>query len=75
MIKLHRLNGQEFAVNADLVSFLQGERDTLVVLTNGNQFVVRETVDQVIALMKEYKVQITREAMARPLPTPAPPSK
>ena len=66
MIRLHRLNGQPFLVNADLIATLQGERDTLVALTNGNRFVVRESAERVAALVTGYRARVAREALRKP---------
>jgi flagellar protein FlbD len=54
MIKLTRLNGAPLVVNAFLIEHLEATPDTIISLTNGRHFVVRESVDQVIAQSVEY---------------------
>jgi flagellar protein FlbD len=47
MITLHRLNGEEFYLNAQQVESLEGEPDTRITLANGKQLYVRESCDEV----------------------------
>ena len=48
MIKLTRLNGEEFVVNADLIRFVESRPDTYVTLTSSDRLIVRESVEEVI---------------------------
>ena len=48
MIKVTRLNGEEFVVNAELIRFVESRPDTYITLTTADRFVVRESVDEVI---------------------------
>jgi flagellar protein FlbD len=48
MIKLTRLNGDEFVVNADLIRFIESRPDTYVTLTTDERLIVRESVDEVV---------------------------
>jgi len=54
MIKLTRLNGDEFVVNAELIQFVESRPDTYVTLTSDQRFIVRETVDEVIRRSIDY---------------------
>ena len=54
MIRVTRLNGKEFVVNADLIKFVEATPDTLVTLTCGDKIVVREGVDEVVKKAVEY---------------------
>ncbi|MGO4296694.1 flagellar FlbD family protein [Glutamicibacter sp. MCAF14] len=58
MIVLTRLNGTRLALNADLVERITQAPDTLVVMANGAQYVVRETMDEVIALAIFYRARV-----------------
>lgn len=49
MIKLTRLNGEEFVVNAELIRFVESRPDTYVTLTTDDRLIVRESVDEVVA--------------------------
>lgn len=48
MIQLTRLNNQPFAVNSDLIKFIEKAPDTVVTLTSGEKIVVLETPEIVI---------------------------
>jgi len=54
MIKLTRLNGDEFVVNAELIQFVESRPDTYVTLTSDQRFIVRETVDEVVRRSIDY---------------------
>jgi flagellar protein FlbD len=58
MIQLHRLNGQEMVINAELIESVEGHPDTMIVLATGNKFVVKETVSEVIRLVVEYRKKV-----------------
>lgn len=48
MIKLTRINGEEFVLNAELIRYVEQRPDTFITLTTDERFIVKETVDQVI---------------------------
>lgn len=54
MIKLTRINGEEFVVNADLIRFVESRPDTYVTLTSDERLIVLEPVDEVIRRTIEY---------------------
>lgn len=54
MIKLTRLNGTPFVVNADVIRTIEARPDTTIVLMNGESFIVKETLDEVVARAIEY---------------------
>ena len=55
MIKLTRLNGELFVLNADLIRYVENRPDTFITLTTGERIVVRETMDNVMELAIEYQ--------------------
>ena len=55
MIKVTRLNGKEFVVNAEQIEFAEETPDTVITLISGKKIVVNENVDQVIEKIIEYK--------------------
>ena len=55
MITLTRLNGTQFVVNSDLIELLEASPDTVMTLTTGRKLVVVETVDQVIARVRQFR--------------------
>jgi flagellar protein FlbD len=54
MIKLTRLNDTPVVINCFLIEHLEATPDTVVSLTTGRRFVVRETVDEVVELAVAY---------------------
>ncbi len=58
MIKLHRLNGSEFYLNPDHIELIEETPNSVITLTNGHKYVVKETVDEIIDLIIEFKGSI-----------------
>ncbi len=58
MISLTRLNGQAIAVNADLIESAEATPDTVVTLTSGNKFIVRESIETIAQRIVEFKRKI-----------------
>ena len=59
MIKLKRLNGVEFSLNAELIEQIESAPDTVITLTTGNNIVVRESAAEVVERIIEYRRKIT----------------
>jgi flagellar protein FlbD len=55
MIKLTRLDGQHFILNADLIRYVEQRPDTFVTLTSGDRIVVSEPMDRVVELAVDYQ--------------------
>jgi len=55
MIKVTRLNETELVVNADLIEFVESIPDTIISLTTGKKIMVKETIDEVIEKVKDFK--------------------
>jgi flagellar protein FlbD len=60
MIKVTRLNGKEFVVNADQIEFVESTPDTVISLISGKKIVVNESIDEVIEKVIQYKGRIQR---------------
>jgi flagellar protein FlbD len=58
MIKVTRLNGKEFVVNAELIQYLEETPDTVITLVNHEKLLVKEPVDEVIRRSIEYQRSI-----------------
>jgi flagellar protein FlbD len=58
MIALRRLNNEAVMVNPDLIESLEETPDTVVTLTSGNKFLVRDSMDQVREKIIEFKRRI-----------------
>ena len=58
MIRLTRLNGEHFVLNAELVQRVEGHPDTVITLLDDTKYVVVETVDQVVDEIRDYRASI-----------------
>jgi flagellar protein FlbD len=65
MIQLTRLNRGPFLLNSDLIEHVETTPDTVITLTNGHQFVVREPADEVVALVVDYRRRLIDPPGAR----------
>lgn len=57
MIKLTRLDGEPFVLNAELIRYVESRPDTFVSLTTGERVIVKESLDEVIDRAVRYQQQ------------------
>lgn len=57
MIKLTRLDGEPFVLNAELIRYVERRPDTFITLTSGDRIVVSESMDDVIEAAVQYQQQ------------------
>ena len=55
MIRLTRLGGESFVLNADLIRYIESRPDTFITLTSGERIVVVETMDEVVEFAIDYQ--------------------
>lgn len=55
MIQLTRLNNTRLALNCDLIKYVEAAPDTVITLLNGEKLVVRETTEQVIERVRDFR--------------------
>jgi flagellar protein FlbD len=55
MIKLTRLSGEAFILNAELIEYVEARPDTFVTLTTGQRLVVAESMDEVMRRAVVYQ--------------------
>jgi flagellar protein FlbD len=60
MIRLTRLNNQALTVNSDLNKFVEQSPDTLLSLVTGEKIVVRESVEEVLARIVEFRRSVLK---------------
>ena len=48
MIKLTRLNGEEFVINAQLIQSIESRPDPFITLTSAERLIVKESVEEVV---------------------------
>ncbi len=55
MVLVHRLDGAPFYLNAELIELVEATPDTMIVLTNGHRYIVKEPVEEVVARILSYR--------------------
>lgn len=58
MIDVTRLNGKSFVLNAELIEVMEETPDTVITLTTGHKYVVKESTDEVYNRIVNYKRNI-----------------
>lgn len=58
MIWLTGLSGETFVLNAELIEMIEARPDTTITLVNGRKYIVRESIEDVIQKVLEYKRKI-----------------
>ena len=59
MIKVTRINDSELVVNADLIEFVESIPDTIISLTTGKKIMVKQSIDEIIERVAEFKCKST----------------
>ena len=57
MIRLTRLDGEDFVLNADLIRYVESRPDTFITLIDGERLVVRQSLDEVLLRAIRYQQQ------------------
>ena len=57
MIKLTRIDGETFVLNAELMRYVEKRPDTFITLTTGERLIVAESLDEVIERAIRYQQQ------------------
>ena len=58
MIILTKINNQEFAINSDLIETIEQTPDTIITMTTGNKYVVKQSQEEIIRRIIQYKRKI-----------------
>ncbi|MCC6436931.1 MAG: flagellar FlbD family protein [Acidimicrobiales bacterium] len=58
MIAITRLDGSTLVVNADLIETIERSGDTVVTLVSSTRFVVRESVEELIAAVVGFRAEV-----------------
>ncbi len=60
MIELTRLNNSQIMINCDLIETVEENPDTVITLTTGKKFVVKESRQDIRNLVISYKQKIMK---------------
>lgn len=55
MIDVTRMNGTSITINSDLIEIVEETPDTVVTLTTGKKFIIKESRQDVKNLVKSFK--------------------
>jgi flagellar protein FlbD len=58
VLQLTRLGGPVFALNPDLIERAEATPDTVLTLVNGSRYVIRESLDELADLVRQYRADI-----------------
>jgi flagellar protein FlbD len=58
MINVTRMNDTSYTLNAELIEMIEETPDTVITLVSGKKFIVKESREQIIRLVEEYKRHI-----------------
>ncbi|RNL80247.1 flagellar FlbD family protein [Nocardioides marmorisolisilvae] len=58
MITLTRLSGSAFVLNSDLIERIDATPDSVVTLIDGKKYVVAETLEEIIDLVRTYRGEV-----------------
>ena len=62
MIVVTRLSGGRFGVNPDLVQRVDSAPDTILTLVDGTKLIVRESLEEIIALVRDHRAGLLARA-------------
>lgn len=68
MIRLTKLNKSTFYLNPDLLKCIEETPDTVLTLANGDHYLVREKIEEVIDRIIAYRVRLLRLSQCGELP-------
>lgn len=65
MIFLNKLSGEKIMINCDMIELVTENPDTVILMENGHSYIVEESMDEILTLIKEYKRSIKRTRLER----------
>ncbi len=74
MIMLSRLNGLPFALNPDVIERAEATPDTVLTLCDGSKLVIGESVEELVARVRDYRAAILSLADQVAVPAPTAPA-
>ncbi|HBC98732.1 flagellar FlbD family protein [Lacrimispora celerecrescens] len=65
MIRLTRLNDEEFVINCSQIERVETIPESNVIMVNGKHYVVKESVDEILDRVIEFHAQIYARAQKK----------
>ncbi len=66
MINLTHLSGENFILNAEYIETIESKPDTVITIFNGKKYLVKESVDEVVKMVIEYKRKVRGDILSLP---------
>jgi flagellar protein FlbD len=74
MIVVTRFHGRSLALNSDLIECAEATPDTVVTLVDGTRYVIRESLDEVVDKVREFRASVVTRARVLEQETAAEPA-
>lgn len=58
MVEVTRFNKEKIIINADLIEMIEATPDTVITMTTGKKFVVKETKEEIVDKVILYRQMI-----------------
>lgn len=65
MIELHRLDNSKLLINVDLIESIEEIPDTVITLSNGKKYILREDAEDIITKMVKFKTKMRVKGLIR----------
>lgn len=65
MIVLHRLNGEEFALNSHHIEIIEQRPDTTITLTNEKKYIVKESIEEIMEKIVIFNAKTAASGMGQ----------
>lgn len=66
MILLHKMNNDEFLLNSNHIETIEERPDTVITLTNERKYLVKESIDEILEMVKVYQHSILFPGSEKP---------
>ena len=68
MIMVTRFHGPQMALNCDLIERVEAHPDTVVTLVDGTKYLVTESIEQVVELVRDFRAGVLVRASELSVP-------
>lgn len=65
MIIINKLNGERILLNSDLIELITENPDTVITTSTGHSYIVEQSMEEILDLVKEYQRSIKRSRLDR----------
>ncbi len=65
MIILTKLSGERIMINSDSIELVTENPDTVITMVTGHSYIVEESMEEILNLVKEYKRSLKRSRLDR----------